>query len=300
MKKDVLGELLDVLQLEAIEQDIYRGRSQDLGWGRIYGGQVLGQALFAAASTVPRERLVHSAHASFLRSGDASRPVVYLVDRIRDGRSFTERRVVAVQEGRAIFHLSASFQVEEPGLDHQDPMPEAPDPETLVPEHILARRVADRLPEAIRRAIPDAMRERFLAERPIEIRPVDPQDPVHPPPRPPHRQAWFRAVRALPDDPALHRVLLAYVSDFHLLVTSLQPHGASWLTPGLQVASLDHAIWFHRPARVDRWLLYDIHSPSASGARGLAMGRFFTRDGVHVATTMQEGLIRDRRGTLNA
>lgn len=299
--RDTLVELLRILGLERIEALIFRGESQDLGWGRIFGGQVVGQALSAAAQTVPTDRVVHSLHGYFLRPGDAARPVVYTVDCIRDGQSFTTRRVVALQGGAAIFTLAASFQGEEPGLEHQgEVMPEVPPPEDLLPEPELARRYMERLPEKARAAIPERMRERALAERPIEIRPVEPLDPVRPPARPPRRQVWFRANGALPDDAALHRYLLAYASDFHLLVTSLQPHGVSWLTPGLQVASIDHAMWFHAPVRFDDWLLYDLDSPSASGARGLCRGRFFTRDGRLVASTAQEGLIRDRRGKGNS
>lgn len=295
--RDTLGELLRVLDLERIEANIFRGESQDLGWGRVFGGQVIGQALSAAAQTVPEGRTVHSLHAYFLRPGDASAPIVYTVDCIRDGRSFTTRRVVALQGGKAIFNLAASFQIEEPGFEHQGlQMPEVPGPEGLASEQTLSERYLKRLPEAALATIPPRMLERARSTRPIEVRPVIPQDPVKPAPSDPVRRVWFRANGALPEAPAIHRRLLAYASDFHLLVTSMQPHGVSWLTPGLQVASVDHAIWFHRPFRLDEWLLYDIDSPSATGARGLVRGRFFDRRGQLVATTMQEGLIRDRRG----
>jgi acyl-CoA thioesterase II len=282
-----LDDLLERLKLERIEQNLFRGQSRDLGWGRVYGGQVLGQALSAAEQTVPEGRVVHSLHAYFLRPGDPTMPVVYTVDPIRDGRSFTTRRVVAVQKGKAIFNLSASFQEPEEGFDHADVMPSAPDPETLKSSAELAEDWAKSLPEE--------WRKKATSQGPIEIRPVDPINPLKPHVSDTNRQAWFRAIDALPDDPSVHHRLLAYASDFHFLTTTLQPHGVTWLTPGLQIASLDHAMWFHRPFRFDDWLLYSVHSPSASGARALAHGHFFDRQGRLVASTSQEGLIRDRR-----
>jgi acyl-CoA thioesterase-2 len=282
----LLGDLVDLLALERLDRDLFRGRSQDLGWGAIFGGQVLGQALSAATQTVAAERHVHSLHGYFLRAGDVARPILYQVERLRDGTSFSARRATAIQEGQAIFSLEASFQVEETGFDHQDAMPEVPAPEALRSERDMALAVADRLPEPLR--------VRATAERPIEIRPVEVRDPLHPVPGAPRRHLWYRTIDALPDDPSLHRYLLAYASDFSLLGTSMDPHGVSWLTPGMQVASLDHAMWFHRPFRVDEWLLYAIESPSASGARGLVRGRFFDRAGRLVATCAQEGLIRKR------
>ena len=295
MGRDVLGELLDSLRLERIEEHLFRGPSQDLGWGRVFGGQVLGQVLSAARQTVPPHRHVHSVHAYFLRGGDVDRPVVYTVDPIRDGGSFTTRRVVAIQHGRPIFNLSASFHHAEPGMSHHDDAPSAPGPEGLLPESELGKRYLEGLPEALRQSIPPLLRERVSSARPIEIRPVAPIDPIRPDVRPPHRQVWFRAARTLPDELAVHQYLLAYASDFQFLATAMQPHGVSWLTPGIQSSSLDHAMWFHRPFRMDQWLLYDIHSPSTSGARGLVHGRFF-QEGVLVASVMQEGLVRDRRG----
>ncbi len=292
---DVLAELIDTLQLERIEENLFRGRSQELGWGRVFGGQVLGQALSAARQTVGEQRHVHSLHAFFLRPGATDKPIVYTVDPIRDGRSFTTRRVVAVQGGKPILNLAASFQVDESGLDHADAMPSAVAPDDLHNEQELGLRYLSRLPPSLLEQIPKGLRDRATAGKPIEIRPTDPIDPVRPPVKQAHRQVWLRANGRLPDEPQLHRTLLAYASDFHLLTTSLQPHGASWLTPGLQVASLDHAMWFHRPFRMDDWLLYDVVSPSASGSRGLVSGRFFSRDGTLVASVMQEGLIRDRR-----
>jgi acyl-CoA thioesterase II len=284
--RNILQELLVQLRLERIEQNLFRGQSQDLGWGAIFGGQVLGQALSAAVQTVPEDRPVHSLHGYFLRQGDARKPVVYDVDFIRDGKSFTTRRVVAIQSGKPIFSMAASFQHLEGGYDHAATMPTVPGPDELVSEAELAQRLTDQIPETLRKIA--------MAERPIEIRPIDPSNPLRPEARPPHRGVWFRAVDPLPDDPAVHRYLLAYASDFHFLATAMQPHGVSWLVPGMQVASLDHAMWFHRPFRMDDWLLYVIDSPSASGARGLVRGQLFTRDGVLVASTVQEGLMRHR------
>jgi len=282
----VLADLVDLLALERLDRDLFRGRSQDLGWGAIFGGQVLGQALSAAAQTVVAARPVHSLHGYFLRAGDVTRPILYQVDRLRDGKSFSARRVVAVQEGAAILSLAASFQVEEDGLEHQDAMPAAPAPETLRSERELTLPVADQLPEPLRKMA--------TVERPIEIRPVEVRDPLHPVVGPPRRHMWYRASDRLPDDPALHRYLLAYASDFSFIGTAMDPHGESWLTPGMQVTSLDHAMWFHRPFRLDDWLLYVVDSPSASGARGLVRGRFFDRAGRLVASCAQEGLIRKR------
>ena len=284
---DVLQELLQLLRLERIEQNLFRGQSQDLGWGAIFGGQVLGQALSAATQTVPDDRPVHSLHGYFLRQGDASKPVVYDVDCIRDGRSFTTRRVVAIQNGRAIFNMAASFQVVEQGYDHADGMTEVPGPEGLLSELELAKKLEEH--------IPPRLLKMAIAERPIEIRPVSPNNPLRPVSKPPQRAVWFRASGQLPDDPAVHRYMLAYASDFQFLTTAMQPHAVSWLMPGMQVASLDHAMWFHRPFRMDDWLLYAVESPSASGARGLVRGQLFTRDGTLVASTAQEGLMRDRK-----
>jgi acyl-CoA thioesterase-2 len=283
----VLDDLVALLSLERIEENLYRGQSQDLGWGTVFGGQVVGQALSAAARTVPPERHVHSLHAYFLRPGDARNPIVFDVDRIRDGTSFTTRRVVAIQAGRPIFNLSASFQLVETGFEHQETMPEAPPPESLPTEQERARQVADKLPPLLL--------ARATAERPFEMRSTDPEgDPLRPQPRPARRMVWLRAVGALPDDPALHRYLLAYVSDFSFVTTSLLPHGVNWLSPGMQIASLDHVMYFHQPLRCDEWLLYVIDSPAAHGARGLVRGSFYTRSGRLVASTVQEGLIRQR------
>lgn len=283
----LLDQLLTLLRLERIEQNIFRGQSQDLGWGAVFGGQVLGQALSAAAQTVPPDRAVHSLQSYFLRAGDARRPIVYEVDPIRDGGSFTTRRVIAVQGGKAIFSLSCSFHVDEPGLAHSDEMPQVVGPDALLSELAIAQQFADRIPEPLRALA--------LAERPIEIRPVQRINFLAPRPAPPLRQLWYRANGPLPDDPAVHRYLLAYASDFNFLITAMLPHGVTWLTPGMQVASLDHTMWFHQPFRFDEWLLYDVDSPWSGGARGLVRGRFFTQDGRLVASVVQEGLMRDRR-----
>lgn len=283
----VLDALLDQLALERIEENLFRGASQDLGWGTVFGGQVLGQGLSAATQTVPPDRHVHSLHAYFLRPGDVLRPIVYDVDRIRDGHSFTTRRVVAIQAGRPILNMSCSFQIDEAGFEHQDAMPDVAAPESLPRERDRALALRDRLPPA--------MLERITAERPFDIRTTDPDtDPFRPSPRPPRRMAWMRTIAPLPDVPALHRYLLAYVSDFAFVGSALLPHGVSWLTPGMQIASIDHVIWFHRPLRCDDWLLHVMDSPSAQGARGFVRGQVFTRDGRLVASTSQEGLIRRR------
>jgi acyl-CoA thioesterase-2 len=284
---NVLDELVKLLALERIEENLFRGQSQDLGWGTVFGGQVLGQALSAAVQTVPTDRHAHSLQSYFLRPGDVAKPIVYDVDRIRDGSSFTTRRVVAIQGGKAIFNLAASFQKLEVGFEHQDEMPEAPPPESLPTEQERAIQYAQRLPRFLR--------ERLIAERPFELRPVDIEDdPFLPAPKPARRMVWLRTVGALPSDPALHGYLLAYASDHSFITTALRPHSVTWLTPGMQVASLDHCMWFHQPFRVDEWLLYVIDSPAAHGARGLVNGRVFTKDGRLVASTAQEGLIRQR------
>lgn len=299
----VLDELVTLLALERIEENLFRGQSQDLGWGTVFGGQVLGQALSAAVQTVGREREVHSLHAYFLRPGDVSKPIVYDVDRIREGRSFATRRVVAIQNGAAIFNMAASFQLREPGFEHQDAMPEAPPPERCPSdrERYLAREGEagqGQDGKAPRGKIPALLRERLLAPNPFEVRVVAASpaldDPFAPAVRPPARMAWLKTTDSLPDDPTLHPYLLAYASDYAFVTTALLPHGVSWLTPGMQVASLDHVMWFHRPFRVDQWLLHVMDSPSASGARGLVRGRIFTQAGELVASTAQEGLMRLR------
>ncbi len=286
LSRTALDGLVELLDLEELEVNIFRGQSPKEERQRVFGGQVAGQALVAAGRTVEAS-IVHSLHAYFLRPGDPAIPILYEVDRIRDGRSFQTRRVVAIQHGRAIFHLSASFQHPEEGVEHRMEMPAAPDPETLP---TFAERMAPLLATAR-----DDVRRWLLRERPIDVREVEPVNELQPEKRPPHQLVWIRADGRLPDDLLLHQCVMAYASDMSLLDTVTLPHALSWWDPNTQMASLDHAMWFHRPFRADAWLLYAQESPSASGARGFATGRFFTRDGVLVASVAQEGLIRVRR-----
>lgn len=279
-----LDPLLDLLDLEPVEQNIYRGRNRDIGSGRVFGGQVLAQALIAARRTVGDAREAHSLHGYFILPGDVARPIVYFVDPLRDGSSFTTRQVTGIQQGRAIFHMAASFQVAEEGVEHQVEMPEVPGPEELADELVLIRSIADRLPERVRAV--------YTQDRPIEFRPVDPVDPLQPEARLPVKYVWLRAVEPLPDETALHQAVLAYASDYGLLGTALLPHRLSFQDRHLQAATLDHAIWFHRPFRVDDWLLYAMDSPVAAGARGFTRGSVFTRNGELVASMAQEGLMR--------
>ena len=281
-------DLLDILQLETIEENIFRGRSPQVGWQRVFGGLVISQALVAASQTVS-DRPPHSLHGYFMLPGDPATPIIYEVERLRDGRSFATRRCTAIQHGQPIFTLAASFQTEEPGLDHALAMPDVPRPEDLPNETELVRRFGARLPEAVRRY--------FERERPLELRPVDltrygPQ--VGPAAPEPVQRIWMRVTGPLGDDPAIHRAALAYMSDMTLLDTALVPHRRSLFDPGLQVASLDHALWFHRPFRADDWLLYAQDSPSSGGARGLTRGLIYAPDGTLVASVAQEGLIRER------
>lgn len=279
----VLADLLQLLKLERIEDNIFRGESRDLGGERVFGGQVLGQALTAASYTV-KGREVHSLHAYFLVPGDVEAPIVYEVDVARDGKSFSNRRVVAIQHGRPIFNMTASFQVPEEGLSHAAEMPHVPGPDGLADVRELPAEILEKVPEKMRR---------FLThERPFEFRPVEPIHVVAPPKAAPVRNIWIRTVDALPDDADLHRNVLAYVSDYQLVSTATLPHGIHFAEGNVQLASLDHAMWFHRAFRVDDWLLYSMESPNASGGRGLALGKFFTRDGTLVASTAQEGVIR--------
>ena len=280
-----LPDLLKILDLERIEDNLFRGESRDIGAPQVFGGQVLGQALVAASRTV-EGRQVHSLHAYFLRRGDLSVPIVFEVDRSRDGGSFTSRRVVAIQHGQPILTMSASFQAAEPGLDHQSPMPDAPPPESLRDLAAVEAELMERTPHRARGY--------FRNQRPFEFRAVSPDDYLTREKRPAHKQVWFRVLGQMPDDQSLHRSLLAYVSDYHLLPTATMPHGVNFLE--LQVASIDHAIWFHRDLRVDDWLLYAIESPSASGARGFSRGAIYARDGRLVASVAQEGLMRQHSG----
>ena len=279
----ILADLLRLLELERIEVDIFRGESRDIGSPQVFGGQVLGQALSAASQTVDG-RIVHSLHSYFLRPGDMKAPIVYSVDHSRDGRSFSARRVVAVQHGRPIFTLSCSFQVPEEGFEHHAEMPDVPGPDGLTDVTELNLRLADRAPVKLRRLL--------TTKRPFEFRPVDPVNFLNPERREPVKHVWMRTVDRIPDSDQLHRVLLAYVSDYELLGTATLPHGIRFGHDNVQMASIDHAMWFHRPPRVDEWLLYTFDSPSASGARGLARGMIYTREGTLVASTAQEGLVR--------
>jgi acyl-CoA thioesterase-2 len=284
---NVLDDLVKLLALEKIEENLFRGQSQDLGWGTVFGGQVLGQALSAATQTVPADRDAHSLHAYFLRPGDVSKPIVYDVDRIRDGSSFTTRRVVAIQSGHAIFNMAVSFQKSEEGFEHQDAMPETPPPESVPTEQEQIKRAGELLPKAFH--------DRFGKEQPFEVRPVESIDhPFTPTPMPPQRRVWLRTIAPLPESQPIHRALLAYASDHGFLATALFPHGITFFGSAVQVASLDHVMWFHAPLRADQWLLHVIDSPVAHGGRGLVRGRVFTQDGRLVASTAQEGLIRKR------
>lgn len=278
----VLDRLIALMDLERIEENIFRGVSPSQSPIRVFGGQVAGQALVAAGRTVPSDRKVHSLHAYFIRGGDPSIPIVYEVDRTRDGRSFTTRRVVAQQRGKAIFSLSASFQAEEHGMDHADPMPDVPDPETLPTHGELVAGYQDKL--NVFATMPRPIDVRYVSEPPWVSRESGPREA--------RNQVWMRADGVLPDDDLLHVCVVAYASDMTLLDAVLARHGVFWGTDKVLGASLDHAMWFHRPFRADDWLLYDCASPSASGARGLATGRFFTKDGTLVATVVQEGLLR--------
>ena len=282
-----LAELLSLLDLERIEENIYRGVSPKDRWQRVFGGQVLAQALVAATRTV-HDRVCHSLHAYFLRPGDPRVPIIYEVDRSRDGLSCTARRVVAIQHGKPIFTMASLFQVPEHGLEHQSPMPDVPDPDSLKSEHAWRSEILHSIPEHVR--------PWFLRPRPFEFRPVDPINRFAETKHAPRQTLWFRAVGPLPPETALHQCLIAHASDMTLLDTSLLPHGLTLYAGALQTASLDHAMWFHRPFRADEWLLYVQDSPSASGARGFNRGAIFRRDGVLVASVAQEGLIRVRHG----
>ena len=283
----VLDDLVELLTLEPIEENLFRGRSQDLGFRQLFGGQVLGQSLSAASQTVEEDRHVHSLHGYFLRPGDAGLPVVYQVDRVRDGGSFSTRRVTAIQKGKPIFTCSASFQYDEEGFEHQAPMPQIVGPENLPSELELAQQRAHLVPEAVH--------DKFLRPKPIEFRPVTAEDPYNPKPGEPVKYVWFRADGTLNDAPALHKYMLAYASDFNLLTTSLKPHAKTVWQRDMQVASLDHSLWFHNDLRADDWLLYAMDSPWAGNSRGFSRGSIFNRAGQLVASVSQEGLIRHRK-----
>jgi len=278
-------DLIELLELEPIELNIYRGSNRDIGSGRIFGGQVLAQALVAARRTVDEEdRSAHSMHGYFILAGDLDIPVVYFVDRLRDGRSFSTRRITAIQHGSAIFNMSASFHRHEEGPTHQAPIPDVPPPEELRRDLEILRARADH--------IPPGLRDLLTQDRPLDQRTVEPLDPFDPAPRPAKSHIWVRTMGALSHDPLHHQAVLAYASDYGLLGAVLLPHGRTFRDPDVMAASLDHAIWFHRPFRADEWLLYEVDSPVLCGARGFARGAFYTRDGVLVASVAQEGVVR--------
>lgn len=279
-----LQELISHLELERLEENLFRGPSRDIGTNRVYGGQVLGQAIKAAQYTVEENRNIHSLHAYFLREGDHNAPIIYEVDRSRDGKSFSARRVVAIQHGRPIFTLSASFQIEEEGMEFGIDMPDVPGPEELISVRDYETRHLGEIPEKF---------QRFISlSAPFDLKPVDFDEDADNDAISPRRHFWIKTADELPVEPQLHRSILAYVSDYGLLTTSLVPHGLHLLDNSLIMASIDHAMWFHRPFRMDQWLLCSCEAISTSNSRGLAKGYFFQQDGSLIASTSQEGLIR--------
>jgi acyl-CoA thioesterase-2 len=285
--QSALDALIATLDLERLEDNLFLGARGNEGWQRVFGGQVLGQALMAAARTVDAERSVHSLHGYFLLAGDPARPIVYDVERIRDGGSFTTRRVKAIQHGRPIFSMSSPFHKAEPGFDHPSEMPKVPPPEELPNPKDLIAGLID--------ALPQSMRSYWSRERPIDMRVVDLSRYLTRDKKVPLQHIWIRANGKLPDDPAIHQAVLAYASDFTLLDTALIAHGKLLFDGDVQLASLDHALWYHRPFRADEWLLYVQDSPNAYGARGFCRGSIFTREGTLIASVVQEGLMRERR-----
>ena len=281
-----LQNLLNLLNLEKLEEGLYRGQSEDIGLRQVFGGQVVGQALYAAKQTVAEDRIIHSFHSYFLRPGDSQKAIIYDVETLRDGKSFSARRVSAIQNGQPIFYMTASFQSPESGFEHQNPMPQVAGPENLLTEQAMAQKMAHLLPEKLR--------EKFIAEGPLEIRPVQIHNPLRGHVDKPERQVWIRATGPLPDDLRIHQYLLGYASDLNFLPVALQPHGKGFLEPDMQVATIDHSMWFHRPFDFSEWLLYSVVSTSASGARGFVRGEFYNQKGVLVASTVQEGVMRQR------
>ena len=279
-----LNDLLALLALEPLDTGLFRGHSIDLGFGAVFGGQVMGQALSAAKYTLDENRPIHSFHSYFLRPGDVNKPIIYDVENLRDGKTTSTRRIKALQHGKPIFYMTASFQQSNSGFEHQAPMPDVAGPNGLLSEEQRIRALADYLPASVK--------PQLLAEQPIDMRQVNYVDPLQPVPAEPLRYIWLKAKGTLPDDPRIHKYLLAYAADFNFLPTSLMPHGRSFWERELQVATIDHSMWFHQDFRFDEWILYVVESPRAVGGRGLVQGRFYTQQGDLVATAMQEGLIR--------
>ncbi|QBF83984.1 acyl-CoA thioesterase II [Shewanella maritima] len=280
----VLNNLLTMLDLEQIEVGLFRGQTEDIGFGHLFGGHIMAQAMIAAKNTVDPSRNIHSFHSYFLRAGDETQPIVYEVENMRDGGSFSARRVKAIQKGVPIFFMSCSFQSEEAGFDHQSEMPQVAGPDGLLNQQELAMTLRDKIPPHVL--------EKFVADSPFEMRLVEPADIVMPKQTKPERHVWVRANGNIPSDHSIQESLLSYVSDFNFLVTAAQPHGVSFLTPGMKMATIDHAMWFHRPFNLDDWLLYSIESTNATGGRGFVKGQFFDQQGNLVASATQEGLMR--------
>ncbi|MEM8290919.1 acyl-CoA thioesterase II [Morganella morganii] len=281
-----LENLINLMALEKLEDGLFRGQSEDLGLPHIIKKKIAGQALYAAGQTVPADRRVHSFHSYFLRPGDSHKPIIYDVENLRDGKSFSARRVSAIQNGKPIFYMTASFQGEESSFEHQNAMPEVPGPDGLASETDIARKIAANLPPK--------MQALFLREQAIEWRPVRFYSPFQNPENPPVRYTWLKTNGTIPDDQALHQYLLSYASDYNFLPTALQPHGYGFMQPEIQIATIDHSMWYHRPFRLDEWLLYAVESPTASGGRGFVRGHFYNQTGVLVASTVQEGVLRLR------
>jgi acyl-CoA thioesterase-2 len=282
----MIAQLEALLTVEELDRDLYRGARQPEGRGRVFGGQVIAQALMAAARSADPDRLPHSLHAYFMRPGDEQIPIIYRVNRDLDGGSFSTRRVVAFQKGEPILNMAASFQKLEKGLTHQFDMPDVPLPENLPSEAEERLKYADRVPEKFR--------EFFVRPRPFEIRHASPWSPLETEPQEPVQHVWFKTVAPVSGGPDMHRAMLSWASDMNLLGTTMRPHGLSWTQPGVQTASLDHALWFHGDVRVDDWLLYSTDAPWSGRGRGFNRGMIFTREGRLVASVAQEGLMRKR------
>ncbi|MEH8032563.1 acyl-CoA thioesterase II [Gallibacterium anatis] len=280
----VLNQLIELLKLEKLDDFLFRGQSQDLGLRQVFGGQVVAQALSAAIQVAPQDRILHSCHAYFLAPGDSQHPIIYDVEVLREGRHFTAMRVKAIQHNQSICHVTASFQMEENGFEHQSAMPTVGEPESFIAESAVLQQLAQYIPEAVR--------DKFIAERPFDIRSKYINNPFQGKMLPPEQDIWVKANGEAPKDRAIQQCLLAYFSDFHLLLTALHPHQKGFLQTGMKVATIDHSIWFHRAGDINDWLLYAIESTNAFGGRGLSRGQIFDRQGRLIATTQQEGLIR--------